>query len=301
MTRNGFTPEYQFTDEEMWAKVPKVPEVMTVTPEIAGNWLDTRAHPNVAHNRRLSKHTVQTYADDMIAGRWRLTHQGIAFDSDGLLVDGQHRLAAIRLAKVTIPMWVHPDMPRDTFAYMDVGRQRRAAQLYDGRHAVMIAGAARWVFPGLEGTYQKGVTVSEVLDNIARWGELETYAPAAKSLSNSPRLPGPAHLAILAQADRTVHRDRIEDWIDGIKTGANLAPGDARLLARDRFSNPSNLLIGNKEASYYTLVKAWNSFVAGERRQVLAWRFTEGVVEVAGYRRAKPLTVPRRRNGAKSG
>jgi len=36
------------------------------------------------------------FAEAMRRGEWMVTHQGIAFDTQGVLVDGQHRLAAKR-------------------------------------------------------------------------------------------------------------------------------------------------------------------------------------------------------------
>ena len=44
-------------------------------------------------------------ARDMKAGHWRLTHQGIAFDPAGVLIDGQHRLWAIVESDTTLLAW----------------------------------------------------------------------------------------------------------------------------------------------------------------------------------------------------
>lgn len=62
-------------------------------------------------NRRLSEATVQNYAGEMRAGHWQLTHQGIAFDVNGNLVDGQHRLAAIIEYGAPIEMMVTTGLP----------------------------------------------------------------------------------------------------------------------------------------------------------------------------------------------
>ena len=64
--------------------------VMEVGPDLAARWLDGNTH-----NRPLKQTLVDRFVRDMQAGRWRLTHQGIAFDADGMLIDGQHRLWAI--------------------------------------------------------------------------------------------------------------------------------------------------------------------------------------------------------------
>lgn len=80
----------------------KPPRMVSISPQTAKKWLETKN----AHNRPLSATRVRNYALDMKAGAWALTHQGIAFDEHGMLIDGQHRLAAIVESGVTIVMWV---------------------------------------------------------------------------------------------------------------------------------------------------------------------------------------------------
>jgi len=76
--------------------------VMVVTPEKAELWL-TKNHPE---NRPISWRVVESYAGDMRNGAWRLTHQAICFDGAGLLIDGQHRLHALKAAGVAVTMLV---------------------------------------------------------------------------------------------------------------------------------------------------------------------------------------------------
>jgi len=66
-------------------------EKIFVTPEMAKAWLSK----NNVNNRHMRPSVVSRYAFDMKRGEWRLTHQGIAFRSDGTIADGQHRLAAV--------------------------------------------------------------------------------------------------------------------------------------------------------------------------------------------------------------
>ena len=51
-------------------------------------------------NRR--RDTVTAYAEDMAAGRWKENGETIKFDSEGRLIDGQHRLAAVVKANTPI-------------------------------------------------------------------------------------------------------------------------------------------------------------------------------------------------------
>lgn len=65
-------------------------KVQKITPKRAAEMLEANAS-----NRPLSKTTVRAFAEAMRRGDWLVTHQGIAFDTAGVLVDGQHRVAAI--------------------------------------------------------------------------------------------------------------------------------------------------------------------------------------------------------------
>ena len=67
--------------------VPTV-ERINITPDMALRWLETTN----TNNRKVSEKHVHRLARDMTDGKWRLTHVGIAFDPNGTLLDGQHRL-----------------------------------------------------------------------------------------------------------------------------------------------------------------------------------------------------------------
>jgi len=68
--------------------------IADITPELATAMLAL----NRKDNRNKRGNATGRYADDMRCDRWRLTHQGIAFDRGGHLCDGQHRLTACVLA-----------------------------------------------------------------------------------------------------------------------------------------------------------------------------------------------------------
>lgn len=90
-------------------KKPNIVAVMTyVTVEMAIEFLKTNVQ-----NRPLTMARVKELAEIMKLDFYITTHQGVAFDVNGILVDGQHRLAAI--VESGIPQWIfvfnglHPD------------------------------------------------------------------------------------------------------------------------------------------------------------------------------------------------
>lgn len=70
-------------------------------------------------NRRVRRAAVAQIAAEMRAGRWMLTHQGIAIAPDGRLLDGQHRLLGIVEAGVPVMMMVARDADPATFPMLD--------------------------------------------------------------------------------------------------------------------------------------------------------------------------------------
>ena len=94
----------------------------TITPSLAAEYLT-----HAGTNRRLQPTRVTLFAEMMLAGHWRLTHQGIAFDRHGTLRDGQHRLHAIVKSGCTIQMWVARDMEDDAVINLDAGKSRDVA------------------------------------------------------------------------------------------------------------------------------------------------------------------------------
>ena len=117
-------------------------KVMTITPEMADNWLKLNEN-----NRNVMKERVREYAQAMLAGRWSLTHQGIAFDTKGRLLDGQHRLLAIKMAGISVPMLVTFEVEhRDgEVLEIDVGRNRTY------KNIVAMAGNTDKVFTTMNG------------------------------------------------------------------------------------------------------------------------------------------------------
>jgi hypothetical protein len=113
-------------------------EVVNVTTAIAKKWLASNSH-----NRNVNQSRIDTYATDMLADKWHLTHQGIAFDPEGVLMDGQHRLMAVVLAqevagdekKISIPMLVTWGIKREAMVVIDGMLVRKIGDqlhLFDG-------------------------------------------------------------------------------------------------------------------------------------------------------------------------
>ena len=115
-------------------------KVVMVDPALALEWLQR----NIETNRPLRPTVVENYADEMRRGEWHLTHQGIALDIDGNLIDGQHRLAAVIKANVIVPMMVTVNAPRGSFVALDGGVKRTLADRLTMPPDVVTVLTAAW-------------------------------------------------------------------------------------------------------------------------------------------------------------
>lgn len=101
-----------------------VPEaaVMNVTPAIAHEMLNTSPG-----NRRMRGWYVDLLAAAMKRGEWRVTSQGIGFDTLGQLRDAHHRLSACIKAGVAFDSVVVFGMRTDAYEVIDTGVVRTYA------------------------------------------------------------------------------------------------------------------------------------------------------------------------------
>lgn len=94
-------------------------KIETITPDLAQKYLAFNSS-----NRPIRQRWVDTLAVMIRKGEWKLTHQGIAFDMNGRLVDGQHRLYAIVKAGVPVPMNVAHGLEDGSYRFIDGGLLR---------------------------------------------------------------------------------------------------------------------------------------------------------------------------------
>lgn len=254
--------------------LPPEPELMDITPDMASDWLENRVFDG---NRRPAKAKVDQHTAAMKAGRWLETHQGIAFDTDGKLIDGRHRLMAVAASGVTVRMWVFPEQTRDTFDVIDTGYGRAAAQFIKSVAPTMACGAVRYISavldPEYKGVYRYKMPPHDVLEVHRQWPEVENWAMATWGARSIAAIPPSPLLAIAAMGERGgVNKEIIAEFLSGLKSGAIGDARDPRLILRNRFIRDHKAL--NRIHGYALLVKGFNAFVQDERPSRLI--FTEG-------------------------
>jgi hypothetical protein len=192
-----------------------------ITPPMAERYLQEKAA-----NRPLSGTRVEQYASSMRNGEWRLTHQGIAFDEQGRLCDGQHRLAAIVRSGVAVRMYVFREMDHDDLLVIDIGRIRSASDAFtfvgvDADKAKVAA--ARMLYASYH--YERNSNVWGFVQTLSHERLLQFFMAMEDAISFAtftPKVKLISHActtAAIASAWFTQDRARLDQFKEHIKTG----------------------------------------------------------------------------------
>jgi hypothetical protein len=195
---------------------------LDVTPEIAQTWLECNTD-----NRRLRQSAVSRYSRLMKAGKWELTHAGIAFSDDGTLLDGQHRLWAVFDAGVTVRMMVTWNLPRAARMAMDVGMLRATADAItlDAGRGVWNRNQVATLRATIRGNTrnQVNMTAVEAPEYIDKYGEMVQFAH--DHLLQKHGLPAELRAAV-ARASVHVERARLIRFCEILGSGLAETPED---------------------------------------------------------------------------
>lgn len=249
--------------------------VQTITPAKAAEMLAANTT-----NRPLSRAVVRNYADAMARGDWMVTHQGIAFDANGVLVDGQHRLAAVVEADIPVEMTVFTDVDEGTFDVLDTGKRRNAADVLaiEGEKASpTLAAMVRtvWMYENRPDQAWSGggatVTNHQVVETLDRHPKLRDYVSTGERISVATGMIKSAAGAASYLASRVSRRAELDEFLEGIIDGAGLSKGDARLvfrrvmfgMARKQAGGAMRRREAREHVALYIL--AFNAWRAGEK------------------------------------
>lgn len=244
--------------------------VIEITPDMAKYWLDV-----MGKNRTMTRSTMDKYASDIMNSAWTLNHQGIAFDCNRKLIDGQHRLHAIINTGISVKA---PVFVNSVAQGIDVHRPR---SIHD---EIRISGEAEWMKGKSAATaafmmnfmktknYSRGQTfsASAVLDFAAKNEEAltltqELFRASRKGITQA------AVRGVVASASYHVERDILDDFVAKLYSGIVDGPHESSVIRlREYLISASR---GNGERERYSTgrrtCRALKAFVNGESLKAL--------------------------------
>ena len=257
-------------------------EMVEVSPEVAEGWLGATTYPN----RPLRPGTIEAYAADMLSGDWRQNGETIKFNSDGGLLDGQHRLRAIVQSGTTQRMLAVFGLPGNTFETVDTGTRRTFGQTLkhrDERSYNALAAVTRRCYlwdRGMRGFRLQNPGVQPTHIQMLTWLKKNSGVRESVQLTESTRRQfKPIPASILGMCHWVISRDvadaeeDCEYFFARLGDGADLGRDHAVYVLRKR---ASDLYGGETRTSTGQLtayvIKAWNAFREGVSNPPLTYR-----------------------------
>ena len=252
----------------------------TITPEMAKELLAC----NTGNFRRLNETKARQYALDMINGRWEITGDAISI-TDGVVLNGQHRLLGIVIANTPIETYVARNIATSA-KMMDTGTGRTVAQwLHHLGHkdSTSAAAVAKLCiqhdkgFWGVSTLQQDKFSRSDIIDYAEAYRE-EIYNAirfgARSHITGMPRTLAAALIHIGSGRVIQPEDNPVVSWFwGGMESGADLCEGDPPLTLRNRLiANKASAAKMTREYTRYITTIAWNKAVLGERVLTLRLR-----------------------------
>jgi hypothetical protein len=222
-------------DDQNWTTGPNglKSRWVLVTPEMAKNWLEK----NQNRKKRLS--TITHYLHMILRGQWHTHHQGVAFDVDGWLRDGQHRLSAIEQSGKSMWLLVTINISREAVMVLDIQAKRTDSDalnlmgVQDVNHTSVAV--IKHMALGIK-CHDSGNRLSrdDLMSLALAWHEPILFT---KPMWSSKHLRHAAISAAIARAWFTQDHERLAEFMDVAKSGEIKSPADtAAIRLRDWIS-----------------------------------------------------------------
>lgn len=249
--------------------------LLELTPSIAQRLIDEHNDKN----RRARPTRVAQYATEMDRDRWNLGPDPIAFDSDGSIIEGQHRLKAIvRSGKsqvfcVTCGLPSKGRLSAGRGLMRSVGDNARLSGRFDSKNIGM---AVATCLLKVDSQFKSivGVPDSAKMDMYEAHQEaIEQVLAVAKAGEYGLRRAGYIAAAVLYWE---FDGPSAGDFIDGISTGADLIHGSPVLALRRMLMKPSKGGGSDRQKyeftrSVWAMRRHWMG--CGANRLYEAWNF----------------------------
>lgn len=252
--------------------------IVELTPELASSLLDRNLR-----NRKVSGKNYALVLRAIRNGEWRLNGEAIKLDTNGFMLDGQHRCRAVVESGVSILTLLIEDLEPDTQDTMDTGKSRSLADILQIRgeaSATSLAAVIRrvylWKSYGLRSATVSSypTTNHECLQFFAQNQWIRDLVTPAKRIARMSKLPG-SLAGLLMTVFNDIDSDDSDYFFDRLCDGENLPAGSPILLLRKSLINLHESK-GTSNQTYMAalVVKAWNKYRAGESLGTL--KFTPG-------------------------
>ena len=218
-------------------------------------------------NRSITRHRVDLYAKDMIAGNWRLNGEPIIISREGLLNDGQHRLAAIIKTGIPMQCMMTFGIERETRTTTNQGGGKGAGdylKMSGVKNSNIVAGAARMLceYDASGGTscntshITNAQTMKRVDNDLV---ELSSFIIRHKEQLKPFVAPSPALLCYYLFSH--IDSEAADRYFVSVASGLNLGLGNPALAVRNKLL----AMPRGREDKIEVIMHGWNAYRTGRK------------------------------------
>lgn len=247
---------------------------LLVTPEIADQFLSHNTH-----NRPLKNRKVAEFAAAMERGEWVYNGDTVCFSVTDVLLDGQNRLWAISLSGLAQEMLVVTGLPDDVQYTQDRGTPRSLAdalRLEGKPQPVHLASALNYLWRQENGLLRtsQAPTIAQAVALLKEHPALIDSLRDVSLIRKQFRLPV-GMVTTFAYTAETIDAEKAEDFLSGLREGADLKVGNPILTLRRHLEHrmtQGQTGRGSPLHVHALFIKAWNLWLEGRKVERLTWR-----------------------------
>lgn len=274
-------------------------EVENITPSLAAEYLTN----NLPNNRSISRRWVAKIVTLMKSDNWSLNGESIKFGFDpkegkDILIDGQHRLAAIVEAGISVEMLVVRGLPMDSFKTIDSGRKRQAhdvLRIMGYGQSTLLAAGLRLLYKYSKDPFLNNLEMSVATVEMLDLFKEHPHMMTSVAMGHRGRfiVPGSFLVWLHYVVYQSGHTALIDDFCLKLSDGISMVSGDPVLTLRERvFRIKATGARINRRYHFGMLVKTWNSVYNGEDVKKLRFKPDEDIPKVEGVDYQKLFGIP---------
>ena len=242
--------------------MPITSKIITITPNDALTNLT-----KMVHNRPLSQASVKKYADEIKSGNWGLNGQGIIFDAQGRLLDGQHRMHAIIKSGKSIQTLAVYGVSDEMFSRMDIGNKRSVSDVINVKNRFAVASAAKFLFREMRtGNWWNNHVVFHPINGVEVMQEhpgIEDSVAAMSSMKGIKKLITPSISGYCHYRAGMQNKAMRDKFFQSLNTGADLGFASPILALRNALVPvPGSRRTDQNVISLF--IVAWDKYIDGE-------------------------------------
>lgn len=225
-------------------------------------------------NRPIKKTVVDRYVNEIKSGRWFLTNQGIGVSSTGVLIDGQHRLEAIKQAGYPpVQILIVNGISDDAKLAVDQHAKRSARDILQFAFSCRVSRSApaiaTTILAVINGKH-KHPSMYEVFDCVSKYAtEIEQVVEMPK---NMVFFAAPYLAAIVYSLHNGIGDvDRAKDFLQRVESGEMLTKDDPRFHLRNSIITTKQTCGGStiRTERFLKAMKAYAAHINGQKMGTL--------------------------------